>query len=57
MFLAVGGASVSVKLWADYRKTPSEGLLGFWMVAGFTVFLIVLSLYSFLKARSVRSEP
>lgn len=54
LFLSVAGATVSLKLWGDYRKSPQEGLLSFGMVAGFTVLLIVFCLYSFAKARSVR---
>ena len=54
LFLAMAGASVSLKLWGDYRKAPAEGLLVFGMVASFTVLLIIFCLYSFVKARSVR---
>lgn len=54
LFLAFAGASVSLKLWSDYRRSPVEGLASFEMVAGFTILLIIFSLYSFLKARSVR---
>jgi hypothetical protein len=54
LFLAAAGASLSFKLWGDYRKSPAGGLVNFDMVAGFTVLLIILSLYSFAKARSVR---
>lgn len=54
LFLALAGAAVSLKLWNDYRRSSVEGLASFEMVAGFTVLLIIFSLYSFLKARSVR---
>ena len=40
--------------WEDYRKTPQQGLVYFSMYAGLTVFLAILCLYSFVKARNVR---
>ena len=53
--LAGAGATVSFKLWGDYRRSPAQGLLlTFGMVASFTVLLILCCLYSFAKARSVR---
>jgi hypothetical protein len=54
LLLAVAGASVSLAVWEDYRKTPSVGLLRFGMVASFTVLLVIFCLYSFVKARSIR---
>lgn len=54
LLLAVGGVAVSLKLWGDYRKVPSQGLWSFGMVASFTVLLIIFCLYSFVKARSIR---
>jgi len=54
--LTVAGASVSVKLWDDYRSAPEEGLASFELVSGFTVLLFILCLYTFAKARSVRSD-
>lgn len=40
--------------WQDYRKAPTEGLLYFDLYGGFSIFLAVLCLYSFVKARNVR---
>lgn len=54
LLLAVAGASVSFSEWQYYSKAPSVGLARFSTVAGFTILLIIFSLYSFLKARSVR---
>jgi hypothetical protein len=52
--LAVAGAWVSFGEWRDYLRTPSAGVWRFGILAGFTVMLVILGLYSFLKARSVR---
>jgi membrane protein implicated in regulation of membrane protease activity len=52
--LAAAGAEVSFSEWQDYLKSPSVGLVRFVLVASFTVLLVVFSLYSFAKARSVR---
>jgi hypothetical protein len=52
--LSLAGASVSIKLWDDYRSAPEQGLVSLDLVAGFTVILFLLCLYSFAKARSVR---
>jgi hypothetical protein len=54
MFLTLMGVSVTYSEWEGYRKTPEEGLVHFTMFGGFTVFLAILCLYSFAKARSVR---
>jgi uncharacterized BrkB/YihY/UPF0761 family membrane protein len=54
LFLTVAGASVSLKLWQDYQKMPSQGVWSFGMVVSFTVLLLFFGLYSFVKARSVR---
>ena len=54
LLLALAGASVSLAEWQHYRQSPSEGLLRFGLLAGFTVFLVILGLYTFAKARSVR---
>lgn len=54
LVLTLAGASVSIKLWGDYRSAPEQGLVSFELVAGFTVVLSILCLYSFAKARSVR---
>jgi hypothetical protein len=48
------GVSVTYSEWEGYRKTPEQGLIHFTMFGGFTVFLAILCLYSFAKARSVR---
>jgi hypothetical protein len=52
--LTMAGVSVSMKLWQDYQKLPSQGIWSFSMVASFTVLLLIFCLYSFVKARSVR---
>ena len=52
--LALAGGSVTAGEWKVYRHSPAVGLARFSMLAGFTVFLIILGLYSVLKARSVR---
>ncbi len=52
--LALAGVGVSAAEWRDYLKAPSVGVWRFGLLAGFTVILFILSLYSFVKARSVR---
>lgn len=54
MALAIAGAMVTFNQWTDYRKRPQEGWVEAAIYAGFTVFLVILSLYSFVKARNVR---
>lgn len=54
LFLTLAGVSVSMKLWQEYQKIPSQGAWGFGMVASFTFLLLIFCLYSFVKARSVR---
>ena len=54
MILTLAGASLTFTEWEGYRKTPEVGLIHFTMFGGFTVFLAILCLYSFAKARSVR---
>lgn len=54
LFLTLAGVSVSIELWKDYQHIPGKGPWAFTMVACFTVLLLVFSLYSFLRARSVR---
>ena len=52
--LAVAGVTLTATEWKFYRQAPSVGLTQFALLAGFTVFLIILGLYSVLKARSIR---
>ncbi len=54
LFLAAAIAYVSFGEWSYYRQVPSTGLLRFGLLVGFTVFLIILCLYTLGKARSVR---
>ncbi|HZP00211.1 MAG TPA: hypothetical protein VFD30_07945 [Terriglobia bacterium] len=54
LFLTLAGVAVSFSEWRYYTESPAGGLLRFYLVAGFTVFLFILCLYSFAKARSVR---
>ena len=53
MLLTVAGVSLTFAEWQGYRKTPEEGLVHFTLFGGFTVFLAILCLYSFVKARNV----
>ena len=54
LFLTMLGAHVSFNEWLDYLKSPSVGLVRFGLLASFTGLLFLFSLYSFLRARSVR---
>jgi len=54
LMLAAFGAVESVSKWQSYLQSPSEGKVTFILYASFTVFLAILCLYSFLKARSIR---
>ena len=54
LFLAIGGVTVSFSEWRYYQHAPYVGATRFGLIVGFTVLLIILSLYSFVKARSVR---
>ncbi len=54
MVLTLAVASQTFVEWEDYRKTPEAGLLYFQLYGGLTVFLAILCLYSFVKARNVR---
>jgi hypothetical protein len=54
MLLTLVGAALTFVEWEGYRKSPQAGLVHFTMFGGFTVFLAILCLYSFVKARNVR---
>lgn len=54
LVLAMAGAVLSFSEWDLYREHQSQGLMHFGFFLGFTIFLVILSLYSFVKARSVR---
>ena len=56
IFLSMGviGGLLSYQEWRIYQRTPAVGTVRLAMFAGFTIFLIILGLYSFAKARSVR---
>jgi hypothetical protein len=54
LVLAAAGATVCFSEWQYYLKFPSGGVVRFVLVASFTVLLIIFSLYSFAKARSIR---
>jgi len=57
LFLTMGMVTVSLKLWQEYHRMPSQGTLSFAiMVASmaFTLLLFIFCLYTFVKARSVR---
>lgn len=53
MLLTLAGAMLTYAEWEGYRKAPEQGLVHFAMFGGFTVFLAILCLYSYVKARSV----
>ena len=54
LILAAAGATVTFSEWQVYLKSPSVGLVSFVLYASFTVFLVILCLYSFVKARNIR---
>ena len=54
MVLTMAVASQAFVAWQDYRKAPEQGMIYFDMFSGLSVFLAILCLYSFVKARSVR---
>ena len=54
LILGLAGAIVTYDEWRIYQRTPAGGPVKVWVVAGFTFLLILLGLYSFAKARSVR---
>ncbi len=54
LILAAASAIVTYEEWRIYQRTPTDGPVKVWVVAGFTFLLIILGLYSFAKARSVR---
>lgn len=54
MFLTLLGVSVTYTEWEAYRQAPQQGYVHLAMFGGFTIFLAILCLYSFAKARSVR---
>jgi len=55
-FLGLAGSCVMVSLeeWKHYLETPAAGLGWFAVLVAFALLLVLLALYSFLKARSVR---
>jgi hypothetical protein len=52
--LAAAGATLSFAEWRAHVESPANGIWRFGLLAGFTLFLVIFGLYSFLKARSVR---
>ncbi len=54
LILGMAGALLSYQEWRIYERVPDIGPIRFGLFAGFTVFLFILGLYSFAKARSVR---
>jgi hypothetical protein len=54
LVLAAAGGMLAYQEWHVYQRTPAEGSVKFWVVAAFTLLLLILGLYSFAKARSVR---
>ena len=53
MILTAAGVFLTLSEWLIYRKTPEVGLVHFTMFGGFTIFLAILCLYTFVKARNV----
>ena len=54
LILSLAGAIASFSEWRDYRENQAIGLAHFGFFLGFTILLVILSLYSFVRARSVR---
>jgi len=54
LVLAAAGATVSFAEWQNYLKTPAQGLVAVILYASCTVFLVILYLYSLVKARNIR---
>ena len=54
MVLTAAGAFLTLSEWLIYRRTPEVGLVHFAMFGCFTIFLAILCLYTFVKARNVR---
>lgn len=54
MFLTLLVGFQAYTEWGEYRNAPAQGLVYVYMYGGFAVFLAILCLFSFAKARSVR---
>ena len=54
LILAAAGATVTFAEWQNHLRSPSVSLVSFVLYASFTVFLLILCLYTFVKARNVR---
>ena len=54
LFFTLAGASVAYSEWQSYQHSPSTGMVRLSLLVGFTVLLFLCSLYSFLRARSVK---
>ena len=56
MVLTVSGAMVTFEEWREYQLAPQAKLTFYTMLGfgAFTVFLAILCLYTFAKAKSVR---
>ncbi len=54
LILGLAGAIVTYDEWRIYQRMPADGPVKVWVVACFTFLLLILGLYSFAKARSVR---
>ncbi len=48
------GVFVSFEEWAAHREAPADDWVRLSIFAGFTIFLIIMGLISFLRARGVR---
>lgn len=54
LILAAASAMVTYQEWRIYQLMPADGPIKVYVVAGFTFLLIILGLYSFAKARTLR---
>jgi len=54
MFLTLAGAFQTFVEWQECQATPEHKMIYVYLIGGFTIFLSILCLYSFAKARSVR---
>lgn len=54
LILALAGALLSISEWRSYRENQALGWAHFGTMLAFTILLVILSLYSFVRARSVR---
>jgi hypothetical protein len=54
LLLTAGAVSQTLMEWQEHRKNPTGGMVYLELYGGLSVFLAILCLYSFVKARNVR---